>query len=68
MDGELKLDLLKMRNMEELISQLSSKLKEVESEKRSYRERLLTETSGERDFEFRLMSEHYETMPNIEIL
>ena len=54
--------------MEELIQQLSNKLKDVESEKRSYRERLLTETSGDRDFEFRFMTEYNnDTMPNIEI-
>ena len=57
-----------MKKMEELIQQLSNKLKDVESEKRSYRERLLTETSGDRDFEFRFMTEYNnDTMPNIEI-
>lgn len=57
-----------MKKMEDLIQQLSSKLKDVETEKRSYRERLLTETSGDRDFEYRFMTEYNnETMPNIEI-
>ena len=57
-----------MKKMEDLIQQLSSKLKDVETEKRSYRERLLTETSGDRDLEFRFMTEYNnETMPNIEI-
>ena len=42
LDGEIKLDLVKMKKMEELIQQLSNKLKDSESEKRSYRERLLT--------------------------
>lgn len=65
LDGEIKLDSVKMRNMEELINKLSNQLKEVETEKRSYRERLLTETSGDRDFEIRYMSEHYDTMPNM---
>lgn len=50
--------------MEEVISKVSSKLKEVEGEKKSYRERLLTETSGDRQFDIRMMSEHYDTMPN----
>lgn len=67
LDGEIKLDTVKIKNMEELIQQLSNKLKEVETEKRSYRERLLTETSGDREMEFRFMTEYNETMPNIEI-
>ena len=67
LDGEIKLDAVKMKKMEELVQQLSNKLKEVETEKRSYRERLLTETSGDRDMEIRFMTEYVETMPNIEI-
>lgn len=67
LDSELKISTLRLKNMEQQITNLNRKIELTESQKRSYRSRLINEQSQQKTsyFEFQqAMNSHFESANN----